>query len=102
MFNQTIYDAVRIFAKNAFAFHAVDVAHPIVIAGLDTSKSVVAVHDVRFTINDRTTIKSRREQIARINITGCSDLRRVLRGWILVGRELRLLRHGHRDRIGER
>jgi len=35
---------------------------------LDTREDVTAVHDVRFTIDDPTTIKPRREQVARINV----------------------------------
>src|SRR5205814_6502998 len=86
--DQPIGHAVGVFAEDALAFHAVDVEGAFVIAGLNTSESVIAVHHVRLAINYRTTVKPRGEQIARINITARADLSRTVRGRIFVGSQL--------------
>ena len=69
---------------------------------MDLGENVVAVHDVRLAVNDRTTIQSRCQQVARVNITAAADFGGAIRGRILVRRQLRFLCHRGRDGIGER
>jgi len=54
--DQSIRHTVGIFAENAFALRAVNVTHPFVVARLNPREDVVAVHDVRLAINNRTPV----------------------------------------------
>ena len=56
--DEAIRYAVGVFSEDAFAFNAVDVARSFVIAGLNTSKDIFAVHDIRFAIHNWATIKT--------------------------------------------
>ena len=80
--DQSIRHAVGVFSEDAFAFNAVDVARSFVIAGLNTSEHVFAVHDVRLAVHDRATVNARGEQIARIHVTAGTDFGRAVRGGI--------------------
>src|SRR5437764_8503564 len=55
IFDQSIRHAVGVLAKNTFAFQTVDVASSFVVAGLNSSERILAVHHVGLTINHRTT-----------------------------------------------
>ena len=85
-----------------FAFHAVDVARPFVIAGLNACERIAAVHDVRLAVNYRATIKPGGEQIARVNVAGRSNFGGRERGRIFVRRKLRCFRHRRGDGVGQR
>src|SRR6266853_7026919 len=59
----SVCHAVGVLAVNTFSFNAIDRSHSLVIARLNTSECVVAVHDEGLAINYRTSIKPRGEQI---------------------------------------
>src|SRR5215471_13768948 len=80
--DQAIRHAVRVFPEDAFAFDAVDVSRPFVIAGLNACEHLFAVHDVRLAVHNRTTVKTRGKQIAGIYVTAVTDLGRAVSSWI--------------------
>ena len=71
---QAFDHAIGVFAENARLLFAVDVAHPVVVAGLNTSENLLAVHDVWLEINGWTFVKTRRHQIPRKNVATRSHL----------------------------
>src|SRR5215472_5878370 len=83
--DQALGHSISIFAEDAFPLDAVNAARSLVIACLNASEGVFAVHHVRFAINDGATIKPRREQITRIDITARPDLGGNVCRRILVG-----------------
>jgi hypothetical protein len=102
IFDQPSHHTVGVFAKNAFPLNAVDVPQSIVVASLNARESVAAVHDVRFAVNDGTTIEPRCQQIARIHVSCRSNLRHGVCRWIFVGRQVGFASHRPSDRFGKR
>ena len=100
--DQPIYYAVGVFAEYAFEFDAIDVSRSVVVSGLNPSEDVLAVHDVRLAINDRTTIEPRGQQIARINVTARPDFSRGVSRGIFIRRQTSLARHCGGNRIRQR
>ena len=100
--DQSIHHAIGIFMEDALAFCAVDIAHSFVIAGLNTSERVLAVHDIRLAINHRTTIKPRGEQIACVHVTGCANFRGAVRRRIFISRQPSFARQCGRYAVRQR
>src|SRR5439155_17045601 len=100
--DQSIRYAVGVFSEDALTFNAVDVARSFVIAGLNTSKHIFAVHDVRLAVHDWATVKTRGQQIARIHVTAGSDFGRAVSGWIRVRRQASFRCHCRSNCIRQR
>src|SRR6267143_189350 len=84
IFHQTVCHAVSVFTENTLPLYPIDVARSVVIARLDAIETFAAVHNVRFAVNNRATVEPCRQQIARVNVAGRSNLRSGQRGGILV------------------
>ena len=81
---QPFGDTISILTKDAFSLNPIELSCAFVIASLNSIEHFAVIHDVWFTINDWTPIQPRSEKVARVDITGGSDLGSRLGGRVLV------------------